>query len=362
MNNPVRYSPSVETIADDEAETNAGLIETLLKISEITYKDGSHALRSVHAKAHGLLEAEVTVLDNLPPELAQGLFAKPRKYLAYMRFSTSPGDILPDDVSTPRGLAIKLIGVEGERLPGSEADKTQDFLMVTGKAFLVPTAKKFLGNLKLLASTTDKATGAKQVLSAALRGTETVIEALGGESGKIKSLGGYPETHILGESFFSQAPIRYGDYIAKIGVVPVSSELAALTDTPLDLNKKPNGLRDAVREFFARQGGVWEIRAQLCTDLESMPVEDASVPWPEDKSPYVTVARVEAKPQDSYLDARYAAIDTGMAFSPWHGLAAHRPLGSIMRARKMAYEKSAAFRFQRNGCPMMEPMVREAAE
>lgn len=36
-----------------------------------------------------------------------------------MRFSTNPGDMLDDKVSTPRGLAIKLIGVEGARLPGS---------------------------------------------------------------------------------------------------------------------------------------------------------------------------------------------------------------------------------------------------
>src|SRR5258708_6928935 len=41
-----------------------------------------------------------------------------------MRFSTIPGDILDDSVSTPRGLAIKVIGVEGERLEGSEARST----------------------------------------------------------------------------------------------------------------------------------------------------------------------------------------------------------------------------------------------
>ena len=71
----------------------------------------------------------------LPAELAQGLFAKPRRYPVVLRISTVPGDILADSVSTPRGMSVKVIGVEGERLEGSENDVTQDFLLVNGPAF-----------------------------------------------------------------------------------------------------------------------------------------------------------------------------------------------------------------------------------
>jgi hypothetical protein len=46
--------------------------------------------------------------------------------------------------------------------------------------------------------------------------------------------------------------------------------------------------------------------------------------------------------------------DGCMSFSPWHGLTAHQPLGSIMRVRKAAYEMSADFRTERNGCPMQQ--------
>ena len=105
-------------------------------------------------------------------------------------------------------------------------------------------AKVFLANLKLLAATTDKAEGLKKVVSAALQGTEKAIEALGGESATIKTLGGQAETNILGESFYSQAPIRYGDYIAKIAVVPVSPKLTALTGAPLHTHGHPNAIRD----------------------------------------------------------------------------------------------------------------------
>jgi hypothetical protein len=352
---PVRYTPSVETPEPDEAETTRSLVETLRGISETTYKDSGHALRSVHAKSHGLLHAELEVIDGLPDPLAQGLFAKPDRYAVLMRFSTIPGDVLDDSVSVPRGLGVKIVGVQGDRLPGSEGDATQDFLLVNGPAFAAPTAKKFLGNLKLLAKTTDKAERLKKVLSAALRGLETAIEAFGGESGTVKALGGHPETHILGETFYSQAAIRYGDYIAKVAVAPVSPELTALTDAPLDVNGKPDGLRDAVREFFRRNTAQWELRVQLCTNLEAMPIEDASKPWPEDQSPYVAVARITAQPQDAWSAENIKAVDEGMSFSPWHGLAAHRPLGSVMRVRQAAYKMSADFRGQRNGCPMHEP-------
>lgn len=45
-----------------------------------------------------------------------------------------------------------------------------------------------------------------------------------------------------------------------------------------------------------------------------------------------------------------------MRFDPWNGVEAHQPLGSIMRLRKLAYEKSAAFRSQRNATPVTEPL------
>ena len=352
---PVRYSPSVEIREVDEFETNRKLVETLRSISEITYEDSGHALRSVHAKGHGLLNAELEIVEGLPQVFAQGLFAKAGRYPAVMRFSTIPGDILADSVSVPRGLAIKVMNVAGDRLEGSENDTTQDFLLVNGPAFAAPTAKAFLGNLALLAKTTDKAEGLKKVLSATLRGLETIMVAAGHESGTLKALGGHPETNILGETFYSQAPIRYGDYLAKVAVAPVSKELTVLTQAALNVNGKPNGLRDAVKEFFGKQSGVWELRAQLCTDLETMPIEDSSIPWPEDQSPYVTVGRITAQQQDAWSDANVKSMDDGMSFSPWHGIRAHQPLGSIMRVRKASYEMSAGFRGERNGCPMVEP-------
>lgn len=352
---PLKFEPSFEQIPDDEAQTIQGLNEAMQHILDTTYADNGHATRSVHAKSHGLIRGKLQVLAGLPPELAQGVFANPGNFSVVMRFSTNPGDILADNVSTPRGLALKIIGVEGERLPGSEGQSTQDFVMQNAPAFTAATPKDFLKTLKLLAKTTDKAPGMKQALSAVLRGTEKVVEAFGGESGTLKSLGGHPQTHILGETFYSVVPLLYGPYYAKVSIVPVSLPLTALTDKPIDDLDNPDYLRAAVNDYFAQQGGTWEVRVQLATDAEKMPIEDASVQWPEDLSPYLTVARIEVQPQAGWNAELSKEIDDSMAFSPWHGLAAHRPLGGIMRVRKPAYELSANFRSERNGCPFHEP-------
>ncbi|QJE02347.1 catalase family protein [Massilia forsythiae] len=352
---PIPYQPSFEVPEDDETETTFDLKDTMRGISVKTFEDSGTAIRSVHAKSHGLLLGQLTVLDNLPPVYAQGLFAQPGSYPVVMRLSTTPGDILSDDVSTPRGMSLKVVGVPGARVEGSEGDTTQDFVMVNGPVFNSATAKKFLGNLKLLAATTDKAPNVKRAFSAVLRGAEKALEAVGGESVTLKSMGGHPETNPLGETYFTQVPILFGQYMAKVSLAPVAPSLTALTDAPVDLKDKPDGLRDAVVDYFAAQGGEWELRVQLCTDIDKMPIEDASVEWKEEESPYVTVARLRAEPQPAYSDERARRIDQGMQFSPWHALAAHRPLGSIMRVRKTVYEMSQRFRAERNGVAVTEP-------
>ena len=86
-----------------------------------------------------------------------------------------------------------------------------------------------------------------------------------------------------------------------------------------------------------------------------MPVEDASVTWPEDESPYLPVARITVPRQDAWSDARLRSVNDGLAFSPWNALAAHRPLGSIMRVRRATYPVSSGFRAEHNGCPIQHP-------
>ncbi len=351
---PIAFTPTVEVRAEDEAETIRGLNEQLRLIQEKTAKDYGTAMRGVHAKGHAIVKGKLEVLSGLAPALAQGLFAAPGSYDALLRFSTLPGDILDDSVSVPRGLAIKLFGVPGDRLPGSEADTTQDFILVNGPAFAAPTPKAFLANLKMLAKTTDVGEGLKKGLSAVMQTVDAALETVGVQSPTIQTLGGAPNTHPLGETYYTQVPLRHGGYIAKLSIAPVSTTLTELAGSKVDTSGRPDALREDMAEVLIEQDSVWELRVQLCTDLEKMPVEDSSVVWDEKQSPYVAVARITVPAQLGWEHGLSEQQEQAVSFSPWHGLSAHQPIGGVNRARKPTYEMSTQFRGQRNGCPVHE--------
>ncbi|CAN5420834.1 catalase family protein [soil metagenome] len=349
MSTPVPFDSAVETVSPDEADAVASLTTSFRHILETTSKDYGHAVRGVHAKGHGIIKGNFAIVSGLSPELAQGLFAQPGEFEAVLRISTAPGDILDDGVSAPRGIGLKVLSVPGERL-GNEDGGEQDFLMVNGPVFGAPTPAAFAKNLKLLAATTDKAEGAKVALSATLRVVEGAIEALGGKSALITQLGGAPEVHPLGETYYSQTAYRYGAYIAKFSLAPVSPGLTERTGDTVNVHNRPDALREDVADVMIEQGGTWEFRVQLCSDLETMPVEDPTVPWDEKASPFVTVATFTAAPQTSWRNGVSQSEEDLLSYSPWHGLAAHQPLGAINRARRTVYEYSANFRAEVNQC------------
>jgi hypothetical protein len=352
----LRYSDSVEVKHPDEDQTFSELAAAMRHISEIVNDRARNAFRSVHAKSHALLKAQMTILSDIPPPLRQGLFQANGDYPVIMRFSTNPGDILPDSISSPRGLGLKVVGVANENMaPNHSGQVTQDFVLVNAKAFGAPDAASFLKIVKLLEQHVTDSEGLKQFVSTTTRALENVLESVGGGSGTLKAFG-HPETNILGESFFTQAPIRYGDYIAKVSLMPVSENLKQLTGKHVaHLGKRYSGLRDEAVKFFETETAEWDLCVQFCTDLEKMPVEDASVEWPENLSPYMPVGHIVARPQNAYSAERRVYVDEKLSFNPWHCLAAHRPLGNIMRSRFEAYQASSHFRHSANGREMIEP-------
>ncbi|HEY9254050.1 MAG TPA: catalase, partial [Stenotrophomonas sp.] len=246
---PVHYHAGVEHPEPGEAEHIAELEEIFVRMAREVAEHEGHAHRAVHAKGQGLLTATLEVEAGLPAELAHGLFAAPGRYEAIVRLSSPPAEQLPDTISTPRAMAVKVLGVEGERVQGGGEEHTQDFLMVNGPTFTSPGIKGFVNAARLLAATTERMPRTKQVISATLRGLERGLEAVGGQSGKLKGLGGEPQRHPLGETFFSQVPFLYGPYIAKFSLAPVSPALLALEGVALD--SEPDAQREAVTAFFA---------------------------------------------------------------------------------------------------------------
>jgi Catalase len=359
----LQYAPSVEQPAENEHVIFDELSRTMQHITRSMASRYRHAYRPVHAKSHGILVGELDVLPNLPEHLAQGLFAREASYPVVMRFSTNPGDLLADTVSSPRGLAVKVLGVSGEMVANHAGNGTQDFVCVDTDAFSAPDPAAFLKQLQLFDKTLDTSEGVKHAVSVTARATNAVLGAVGLHSATLEGIGA-PAVHILGESFTTIAPLRFGRYVAKVGFAPYSESLKRLTGMPIDLGADYNALEELIKKLFRQESAVWEVKVQLALDPQGeteakhnkFPIEDMSKPWPADLSPWQPVGRLKVKPQNTYSDERQRFVDEHMSFTPWHALADHRPLGGIMRSRLKAYSEAAKYRAQRNGQASVEPL------
>ena len=349
----VRFDPSLERPLDDE-EAVLGELETMMvDLTRLVRDKHGHAFHGTHAKLTGLLVGSLEVLPELPSELAQGLFAQPRCYDVVVRLAPGAPEPLTDKASGQRGLSIKVMGVEGDRLSGFDEAASQDWVLGLDPAFTAATARDFLKTFQY--------TGAKSphlpepailALSRAARGVEAVLEAVGAQAPNLKFFG-RPPSHPFEESFYTQAAVRYGNYIAKLAAMPSAETLAAVGDgSPLGSGR--DAFQDAACSFVADHPVVYDIKVQLCTDIRAMPIEDASKVWNEAYSPYQTVARLTLPPQVAWTP-ELAAYDDRLAFNPAHALIAHQPLGSIMRARMRAYRATQQFRLNANGLVATEP-------
>lgn len=350
-----RFRDGIEDVPPDEAELIDKITASLRKNNERAAKKYHHGIRDAHAKFHGLLVGELTVDDDLPEELRQAIFKTPRTYPVVARLSSTAGAIRTDESKGVRGFGLKVIGVEGPRVLPDDTGSNQDFIFVSQRRFPFAGAKTYStrGMLfaKLLARTPDF--GLK-LTSRTLTFVDTrILARFGGSLPFAVKLLTLPNTPLLGLSYFTASAFRYGDYIARFAVVPVSPQLVAL-----EKKLVPNGDDvhvGIVRDYLRDNSAEYEFRVQLCTDLKTMPLEDATVDWPERESAHVRVAKLVFPPQDPTTEARKSYGDDILSFNPWHGLDELRPLGSINRLKKLVYEASSTFRHGVNDKPLQEP-------
>lgn len=347
MPNYLMYRDDLETIAPDEAETKQKIVDVMTQGMETAREKYGRSVRISHAKAHALLKGELTVHGGLPRELAQGMFAQPGKYEVLVRMAQQPGELLDDSkLSTDRGMSVKVLGVNGPKLDGHTA-ATQDWVFDVGKQFLAGGMKEFLQAFKPNAEIAPKLSDSvKGAVSATARATNAVLNAVGANSEKL-AFYGHPVVHPASEEYFSQTAFRFGDYVAKLGFFPISPGLKALKEEPFD-PKTPDALRDAMNDYFKSNAAEFELRVQLNTGLDDMPIEDAQAEWPETESQYQTVATLVIPAQTAWDPSKDGYFED-LSFSPAHALAAHRPLGGINRARLLAYKMLAQRRLADNG-------------
>ena len=222
-------------------------------------------------------------------------------------------------------------------------------MLDTAKEFLAANAKTFLQAFKPNAEIAPRLSdNVKGAVSTIARGTNAVLNAVGLNSEKLDFFG-HENNHPMAEEYYSQAPLRYGDFIAKLGAIPSQATRDALQDQKLD-PQTPDALRDITVDYFKTHDAEFDIVVQLNTSLEDMSIEDAQAKWPEELSQYQPVAKLILPVQDAFDTARAEFIDEDLSFSPAHTLLAHRPL---------AYTALSNLRRQENGRPTQEPATVE---
>lgn len=330
-----------EQISAGEAAMTQDIIQTAIRIVD-QHREPTRYLRDAHAKAHGCVQAQVSVATDLDPALRQGVFSEPGKtWQAWMRLSN--GNAYPqfDNMKDARGMAIKLLGVPGDQLlPSQQGRGEQDFVMFNHANFFVSDVAEYRQNVAAQAD-------GKKVM-AFLPGWDPRQWQVRHLFIALATLSEAPPSPLL-TTYFSVSPYKFGNLNAKFRVTPEAGTCPAYTP-PAQNRDVPNFLRSALYQQLStdRQPACFALQIQTQDATRYMPIEDTSVQWKESDAPFQTVAHIQVPAQDFDTPEQNLMCDN-FSFSPWHGIEAHRPIGGINRLRKAVYEAVSAYRLERNG-------------
>jgi catalase len=332
---------NTEYPAPDEAEITQRLIVLLKGVIEQRYLTGLTP-RDVHVKGHAAVRAEFIVEPGLPEELRVGVFKEPRTFPAWIRFSNSSQDPTVDIKGDIRGFALKLMGVEGEKLIETQKDATtQDFIFLSTNLFLTKDAKDFCGLVACGALDKEKS------LSDYVGIFKFFVTHPKVGTGLVAAQRKFP--NLLEMEWFSATPYLFGERAVKYGLKPWRKTKSQLPPKPTN-----NFLRERLTEDLAREGTGFDFMVQFQLDPYREPIEDSLVPWKEENTPFIKVASINI-PRQIIDSPEQMTFAENLSFNPWHCLPEHRPLGSANRARKAVYLAISEFRRSRNGVPNIEP-------
>ena len=265
------------------------------------------------------------VLSGLPDYARHGLFATPATYDAWIRLSNGGMDRAPDRKPDIRGFSIKVLGLNGPSALGSGNTDCQNFLMIQKSAFGFANSKDFVGFVH----------SAARGIGSLLKYLYSTYGLVGGFQ-KLKAMAAalnMPFTGFATEKFYTAAPLACGPYAVRVRMLPARTDANA--------NARENWAKD-FHAHLSKGPLRFEMQLQFFVDEQSTPVEDATNEWPEEVAPFVTVAVLTIPMQDTAgaEGIKLAANIEAAAFDPWAALMEHRPLGEVMRARKVIYFQS----------------------
>lgn len=322
-----------ELIAPAEADAIAVVVHAIQNSVKAEFDKTGHAFRDAHRKAHGCVAASFTVLDGLPPSVAQGLFAKPQRYGAVIRYSNGSGQSQDDHANDARGMALKVLGVPGRKILEDEANAhTQDFVMTNHPVFFIRNAP-------------DYAQFQQALDAGGLRKAGWFVGHLFHETSIALAFTGHKVTNPLDAQYWSTTPSKLGTEQMKFSAKPCAGgSVVSPSDTA-------NLLSENMQAQLATQSACFDFMVQTRTVPNQMPIEDPTVQWQEASSPFIPVAKIQIEPQT--VDNTQACETR--SFTPWHSLPEHRPLGGISRVRQAVYLAISTLRHQLNAQARIEP-------
>jgi hypothetical protein len=314
----------------------AAVVELMTAFLARTYPPGK-AQRAGNTKTYGVVRGEFRVFGGLPPQLRRGVFAREQTFRAWVRFA-GPGPLAPADLDDNGVLsfAIKLMGVPGPKLIDDERF-TQDFLGISAPTFTTPDVR---ANVRL-----QRQVGEGTPLFYFLDPWDSHLLDL-----VMQGLYSRTQSSPLEAAYHSCVPYLLGEGQAmQYFLRPQSARRTRIGLFPSD-----DYLREAMATTLATDDVRFDFLVQTQTDPDRMPIENASVRWPEQLSPQVRVAELRLPAQRFDSPAQLAFADN-LSFNPWHAIAEHRPLGNQNRARKEIYLALSRARQQMNATPRIEP-------
>jgi hypothetical protein len=295
------------------------------------------AQRAGNTKTYGVVRGEFQVLPNIPAPLNKGVFAEPKRYPVWIRFA-GPGPLSPPDVADAGilSIGIKLMGVGGQKLLDDEK-WTQDFLGISCPTFTTPNVTE---NLKL-----QKQVYARTPVFYFLNPFDShLLDMI------MQGLYARMNRSPLEVQYWSCVPYLCGEGLAiKYSVRPTSNH-----KTRIPLWPPADWLRQSMAMTLANREVELDFLLQAQTDPRRMPIEDASIEWPERLSPFVPVARITI-PRQKFDSPEQLAFAGELSYNPWHAVTDHRPLGNQNRARKLIYTHLSQLRQSMNHQPHIEP-------
>ena len=401
-----------ETVPPGEAEQIRATAEIMTKLQDrraaTVNEPKDILLRGVHPKSHGCVKAEFVVNKEIDEKYRVGLFANPgKKFDAWIRYSNAAAVVADDLLAGPdgvrkngsRGMAIKILNIEGDVLSLDEGQKNQDFLMINTPMFAFSDVRTYLRlNEAMLnpkvSPNGDKADGfflplellrTKKPLPRAndpvwgniwvgfnsddLKKTSKTIKII---KEKIEGKGNIVRNP-LQVQYFGAAPFQFGEGRAmKVSAEPCKAvEQRDFEDRKNLVDPSKNYLREALTQSMKGPENICfnfkiqtrseaeleaeRAKAMLEAELEQVePIEDATTLWRDELTSYEEVARITIPVPQAPDSPEAIGHCEKLAFTPFHSLAAHRPIGGINRLRHEVYESSATHRRQPL-VPAMDP-------